>query len=60
MFVQKMRQAKTPKFNRSNSYMKEWCIRIKVSNEEEKLIKRKILDSEMKIGEYTKKKLMES
>ena len=54
-----MKPSKIIQFNSSNS-IKEWCIRIKVSNEEEKLIKRKILDSEMKIGEYTKKKLMES
>jgi len=40
--------------------MKEWCIRIKLSYEEEKFIKKKILDSAMKIGEYTKKSLMES
>ena len=39
---------------------KEWCIRVKVSHDEEKRIKRKILDSEMNIGEYTRKKLLES
>ena len=39
--------------------IKEWCIRIKVTKDEEKSIKRKILDSEMNIGEYTRKKLLE-
>ncbi len=38
---------------------REWFIRIKVTKNEEKVIKRKILDSEMNIGEYTKKKLLE-
>ena len=38
---------------------REWFIRIKVTRNEEKVIKRKILDSEMNIGEYTKKKLLE-
>ena len=45
---------------KSSSRTKEWCIRIKVSLDEEKNIKRKILDSEMNIGEYTRKKLLES
>jgi len=44
----------------SSSRSREWCIRIKVSLEEEKKIKQKILDSEMKIGEYARKKLLES
>ena len=39
--------------------LREWFIRIKVTKGEEKVIKRKILDSEMNIGEYTKKKLLE-
>ena len=38
---------------------KTWNITIKVTKTEEKSIKKKILDSEMKIGEYTKKKLLE-
>lgn len=39
--------------------IREWFIRIKVTKNEENSIKRKILDSEMNIGEYTKKKLLE-
>ncbi len=46
--------------SKSANRIKEWCIRIKVSLDEEKTIKRKILDSEMNIGEYTRKKLLES
>lgn len=38
---------------------REWFIRVKVTKNEEKTIKRKILDSEMNIGEYAKKKLLE-
>ena len=38
---------------------KEWFIRIKVTKNEEKVIKKKILDSELTIGEYAKKKLLE-
>jgi len=38
---------------------KSWTVRIKVTKEEEKNIKKKILDSEMNIGEYIKSKLLE-
>jgi len=39
--------------------VKNWNITIKVTKNEEKIIKKKILDLEMKIGEYAKKKLLE-
>ena len=39
---------------------KNWNITIKVTKDEEKTIKKKILDSEMRIGEYAKKKLLEA
>ncbi|MDJ0719517.1 MAG: hypothetical protein QNJ54_35740 [Prochloraceae cyanobacterium] len=39
---------------------KTWNITIRVTKDEEKTIKKKILDLEMKIGEYAKKKLLES
>ncbi|MDJ0719778.1 MAG: hypothetical protein QNJ54_37080 [Prochloraceae cyanobacterium] len=42
-----------------SSTSKTWNITIKVTKDEEKTIKKKILDSEMKIGEYTKKRLLE-
>lgn len=39
---------------------KNWNITIKVTKDEEKTIKKRILDLEMRIGEYAKKKLLES
>ena len=39
--------------------LKNWNITIRVTKDEEKIIKRKILDLEMKIGQYAKKKLLE-
>ncbi len=38
---------------------REWCIRIKVTENQEKEIKRKIVDSGLNIGEYARKKLLE-
>lgn len=45
--------------NQSSRALKNWNITIKVTKDEEKIIKKKILDLEMKIGEYAKKKLLE-
>lgn len=42
------------------SATKNWNITIKVTKDEEKTIKKRILDLEMRIGEYAKKKLLES
>jgi len=38
---------------------KDWTVRIKVTREEEKQIKKKILDSDMNIGEYIKSKILD-
>ena len=38
---------------------KGWNIRINVTKNEEKVIRQKILDSDMNIGEYIKSKLLD-
>lgn len=46
--------------NNHSEPLRNWNITIKVTKNEEKIIKKKILDLEMKIGEYAKKKLLEA
>ena len=44
---------------RKRQETKGWNIRINVTKDEEKVIRQKILDSEMNIGEYIKSKLLD-